>query len=403
MTHQDISIEKATLAGLFSQPNAIAELLQSLLNQVLQSQMDEHLNANKHERNAERVGFRNGNRPRKLYTRVGTIELLVPQTRDGSFCTELFKRYQRSEQAFVLGLMEMYVQGVSTRKVANITEALCGVTFSKSTVSNLCVNLDARVNAFRTRPLDGEYPVLMVDAMYVKARNADDSRVLSRAVLIMSAIRSDGFREIVGVETDCAENAVTWTDALKRLKSRGLKGVQLVVSDAHDGLIEAVKQTFNGATWQRCQVHLMRNIAGHTAAKHKAAVMAAAKLVFEAADMTEARRHLAAFSEAFNTIAPKAVVCMEDGFDDAVAVLHFPLKYRKRWRSTNMQERLNEEVRRRERVIRIFPNDEAVMRLVGAVLADINEQWSERKYLDMDEFVHWRAAQTKNNALILSA
>ena len=233
MTHQDISIEKATLAGLFSQPNAIAELLQSLLNQVLQSQMDEHLNANKHERNAERVGFRNGNRPRKLYTRVGTIELLVPQTRDGSFCTELFKRYQRSEQAFVLGLMEMYVQGVSTRKVADITEALCGVTFSKSTVSNLCVNLDARVNAFR-----------MVDAMYVKARNADDSRVLSRAVLIMSAIRSDGFREIVGVETDCAENAVTWTDALKRLKSRGLKGVQLVVSDAHDGLIEGSSPNF---------------------------------------------------------------------------------------------------------------------------------------------------------------
>lgn len=385
MTKQNISIEPSVLAGLLNNPEGLGQLVQGVLNEILQAQMSEHLNAQRYEHSEERTGMRNGNRARRLHTRVGTLTLQVPQTRDGSFCTDIYKRYQRNEQALVLAMMEMYVQGVSTRKVSAITEELCGTGFSKSLVSSLCVNLDARVKAFTNRRLDGEYPVLMVDAMYIKARNLDD-RVISRAVFIMSAVRKDGYREIVGLEVDNGENAFTWKEAFARLKARGLKGVQLVVSDAHEGIIESVKQQFTGASWQRCQVHLMRNIAACAPSKLKSAVMEAARLVFQASDMTEARQQLKAFGDAFQTRAPKSVDCLDEAFDDAMAVMEFPLKYRKRWRSTNMQERLNQEVRRRERVVRIFPNDDAAFRLIGAVLADINDAWMERRYLDMAEF-----------------
>ena len=231
MTKHNISIDPAVIAGLLNQPDGLSQLIEGVLNEVLQAQMKQHLNAERYEHSDERTGVRNGNRIRKIHTRVGTLKLQVPQTRDGSFCTDIFKRYQRNEQALVLAMMEMYVQGVSTRKVSAITEELCGTSFSKSLVSSLCVNLDARVKAFTNRRLDGEYPVLMVDAMYIKARRHDD-RVVSRAALIMSAVRSDGYREIVGLEIDNGENVFTWKEAFTRLKARGLKGVQLVVSDA---------------------------------------------------------------------------------------------------------------------------------------------------------------------------
>lgn len=385
MTKHDVSIEPAVLAGLLNNPEGLGQLVQGVLNEILQAQMSQHLNAERYEHADERTGVRNGNRIRKLHTRVGTLTLQVPQTRDGSFCTDIYKRYQRNEQALVLAMMEMYVQGVSTRKVSAITEELCGTGFSKSLVSSLSVNLDARVKAFTNRRLDGDYPVVMVDAMYIKARRHDE-RIVSRAVFIMTAVRSDGYREIIGLEIDNSENAFTWKEAFARLKARGLKGVQLVVSDAHEGIIESIKQQFTGASWQRCQVHLMRNIAASAPSRLKPVVIEAARLVFQASDMTEARRQLKAFGDTFQTRAPKSVNCLEEAFDDAMAVMAFPLKYRKRWRSTNMQERLNQEVRRRERVVRIFPNDVAAFRLIGAVLADINEAWMEQRYLDMAEF-----------------
>ena len=349
------------------------------------------MGADRHERSDERQGYRNGYRARTLYTRVGPVTLQVPQTRDGSFSTDIFKRYQRSEQAFVLALMEMVVQGVSTRKVSAITEELCGASFSKSTVSELCVGLDARVKVFNERSLEGEYPFVMVDALFIKSRQGD--RVVKRAALIASGIRADGYREIPGVQIGDSENYTTWEDMFKWLKGRGLSGVYFVISDDHCGITKAVDKHFQGATWQRCQVHLMRNLLGHSPTRLRGEVAAAAKRVFQAADMTEARRRLTEFVEQFDKSAPKVVACMEAGFEDAMAVMALPEKYRKRLRTTNMQERLNEEVRRRERVIRIFPNDESALRLIGALLAEQNEVWQERKYLDMDEFNEWVAAQ----------
>lgn len=406
MTDYNITIGKDLLPELLSGQDGLAKLIEGVLNQILEAQVSESLGADKHQRCDERIGYRNGYRPRRLQTRVGPVTLQVPQTRDGSFSTDIFKRYQRSEQAFVLALMEMVVNGVSTRKVSNITEELCGASFSKSTVSQLCTDLDARVRAFNERRFDGDrYPFIMVDAMFIKCR--EDDRVVSRAVLTVSGIRSDGYREILGLRIGDTESYATWDEAFKWLKSRGLKGVMYVVSDQHAGLVEAARKHFQGATWQRCQVHLMRNILGSCSVRHRKDVAEKAKLVFQAPDMEEARRRRDEFIKTFEKKAPKAVACLEEAFDDAMAVMALPEKYRKRLRTTNMQERLNEEIRRRERVIRIFPNDESAWRLIGALLAEQNEQWQSRRYLDMDEFNDWladREAEKSNvvgmNALI---
>ena len=369
----DVSVGKELLPGLLSSQDGLAKLVEAVLNQILEAQVAESLGADRHERTDERQGYRNGHRARTLYTRVGPVTLLVPQTRDGSFSTEIFKRYQRSEQAFVLALMEMVVQGVSTRKVSAITEELCGASFSKSTVSALCAGLDTRVRAFNERRLDADYPFVLVDALFIKSR--DDDRVVMRAALVVSGVRSDGYREILGIKIGNTESFATWDETFRWLKGRGLKGMAYVISDQHGGLTEAIAKHFSDATWQRCQVHLMRNILGNCQAKYRAEVAAGAKLVFQSADLDEARRRLAEFVERFGKSAAKAVACLEAGFEDAMAVMALPEKYRKRLRTTNMQERLNEEIRRRERVIRIFPNDESALRLIGAMLAEKNEVW----------------------------
>lgn len=400
MTDYNITVGKDLLPELLSSQDGLAKLVEGVLNQILEAQVTESLGADKHERSGERIGYRNGYRPRQLYTRVGPVTLQVPQTRDGAFSTDIFKRYQRSEQAFVLALMEMVVNGVSTRKVSNITEELCGASFSKSTVSQLCTGLDARVTAFNERRFDGDsYPFIMVDAMFIKCREGD--RVVSRAALTISGIRSDGYREILGLRIGDTESYATWEEAFKWLKARGLKGVMYVVSDQHAGLVEAARKHFQSATWQRCQVHLMRNILGSCSVRHRKNVAEKAKLVFQAPDMEEARRRRDEFIEAFEKKTPKAVACLEEAFDDAMAVMALPEKYRKRLRTTNMQERLNEEIRRRERVIRIFPNDESAWRLIGALLAEQNEQWLSRCYLNMDEFNDWLAEHEANKSNVV--
>jgi transposase-like protein len=391
MAGYDINVGRDLLPELLSGQNGLAQLVEAVLNQILEAQISETLGAERHERSDQRQGYRNGYRARTLYTRVGPVTLQVPQTRDGSFSTDIFRRYQRSEQAFVLALMEMVIKGVSTRKVSAITEELCGASFSKSTVSELCIGLDARVNVFNERRLQGEYPFVMVDALFIKSRQGD--RVVKRAALIASGIRTDGHREILGVQIGDSENSTTWEDMFKWLKGRGLCGVYFVISDDHCGITKAVDKYFQGATWQRCQVHLMRNLLGHSPTKLRGKVAAAAKLVLQSADMPEARRRLTEFIDQFDKSAPKAVACMESGFEDAMAIMALPEKYRKRLRTTNMQERLNEEIRRRERVIRIFPNDESALRMIGALLAEQNDVWQERKYLDMDEFKEWAEAQ----------
>jgi len=256
MTDYDIKLKPEDLVGLLTENDAMAQLVEDVVNQVLEAQMTEHLGAERYTHAAERQGYRNGHRIRHLYTRVGTLTLRVPQTRSGSLDTELFKRYQRSEQALLTTLMEMYLQGVSTRKVTKITEELCGASFSKSTVSDLCGELDKRIAAWKNRRFDGKkYPFLIVDVRR-------DHAIRSTGVLIAYGIHEKGHREVLGFTVADSETEAGWTELFRNLKERGLTGIDCVVSDAHAGLVSALKNQFQGAQWQRCPVHFIRNILG---------------------------------------------------------------------------------------------------------------------------------------------
>jgi len=391
MTDYEINVPGNLLSSLLSEQDGLAKLLEAVLNQLLDAQASEQVGAGRYERTDERVAYRNGYRPRQLYTRVGPLTLRVPQMRDGQFSTEIFSRYQRSEQALVLSLMEMVLNGVSTRKVTKITEELCGASFSKSTVSQLCLGLDARVTAFNERDL-GAFPFVIVDAMYFKAR--DGNAVQSKAALVVSGVNEQGHREILGLRIGDSESEGFWLDTFRWLKQRGLKGVRYVVSDDHSGLVNAAQRCFQGAIWQRCQVHFMRNVLSHTSAKHKQEMGEGLKRIFNSDNGKEARQKFNELAAQMENKAARAIDCLERGLEDALAVLALPSKYRRRLKSTNMQERLIQEIRRRERVIRIFPNEDSALRLMGALLAEIHEDWQGRRYLDMDAFHEWTEEQS---------
>jgi len=389
MAKIEVTIDDGVIEAI-SEGDGLAALLEPVLNEILEAEITEHLGAAKYERTDERVGERNGYYTRDLTTRVGTLELHVPRDRSGDFSTKLFDRYQRSEKALVLSMMEMVVNGVSTRKVRKITEKLCGREFSKSTVSELCKQLDEQVEAWAQRPLDEtSYPFVLVDAMQIKVRRQRAVRATS--ALIVVGINEDGYREILGVKIANSESKQSWLEMFRGLKRRGLHGVEVVTSDAHEGLVDALHQCFQGASWQRCQTHFRRNIIDKTPASQTDAMHEGLDTIFEA-DSTQAAR------EAFNELAAElegkadnALETLELGLEDATAVLNLPDKYRRRLRTTNMVERLIEEVRRREKVIRIFPNDASAWRLIGAYLAERHEVWSTRKrYLKMDEFDEWK-------------
>lgn len=403
MAQYQISVDSQLLHQLFlgnSQDAGVAKLLESVLNQVLQAQVTEQVEADRYERTERRQGYRNGFYPHGLHTRVGTITLSVPRIRGGKFSTELFMRYQRSEQALILAMMEMVVNGVSTRKVSQITEELCGTEFSKSTVSDLCKRLDPVVTAWNHRPLsDSRFPFVLVDALYLKVR--EDGRVRSRGVMLGIGVNTDGYREVLGLMLGDTESEESWTEFFSWLKSRGLRGVDLVVSDDHGGLVRSIRQQFQGVTWQRCQTHFMRNVLDATPKSLKDKIYTHVRAILEAPNPETARMLLQQTLAAYEEKATKAMRILEAGFDDATAVLGLPEKYRKRLRTTNSVERLNEEVRRRERVIRIFPNRESVIRLIGALLMEHDEKWAAgKKYLDMAEYLDWREGRPKMTAKV---
>ena len=319
----------------------------------------------------------------------------MPRFRDGKFSTELFARYQRSEQALVLALMEMVLNGVSTRKVTQVTEELCGAEFSKSTVSELCKQLDPVVKEWASRPLkDKTYPFLAVDALYIKVR--EGGRVRSRGVMIATGINENGSRELLGLQIGDTESEASWGSFFAELKHRGLHGVDLVTSDQHGGLVKAVRTHFQGVTWQRCQTHFMRNILDASPKSLRQEIKAHVRAILWAANMEMSRALLKETTEAFAQTAPKAMQVLEEGFDDATAVLALPADVRVRTRTTNNVERLNEELRRRERVIRIFPNRDSVFRLFGALLMELNDKWTcEKKFIDLQEYHAWRKVQAK--------
>ena len=401
MTQVQINLDTEILHGLFSKEgrdDAFSKLLETILNQVLSHQATEQLGAAPYERNDCRTAYRNGSRNRKLTTRIGTITLEVPRFRSGEFSTSLFTRYQRSEQALVLAMIEMVINGVSTRKVKAVTEELCGTNFSKSTVSSLCKALDPEIKNFRNRPLNKHYPFVIVDAIYIDIRK--NGRVRSVGFLNAIGISEDGHREILGFTIADSESENSWGNFFQSLKFRGLNKVDLVVSDNHSGLVKAVKKKFHGTSWQRCQTHFSKNMLDATPKRFKSDIKNWLTALYDSINMAKAREIKQEIIDTFEKSAPKALDVLENGFEDILAIIALPVKYRKRLRTSNGIERLNEEIRRRERVIRIFPNENSAIRLIGALLVEQHEKWSTgKKYFNMEEYYEFINKKKKNKLI----
>ncbi|WP_309723577.1 IS256 family transposase [Armatimonas sp.] len=395
MAQFEIIVDEADLSKLFT-GQGLSGLVEQVLNQVLAHQVTAALKAQPGERTQERVGYRNGTREREMQTRIGTITLKVPRTREGEFSPDLWERYQRSEQAFVLALCEMVLQGVSTRKVEAITEVLCGAAFSKSQVSKLCLVLDPLVKTWRERPL-GVFPFILVDAIVVKIR--EDGRVRQCALLIACGIDEAGYRHVLGFALGDKESETSWSEFFTSLKVRGLTGVEFVISDDHAGLVKAIGGSFAGATWQRCQAHFIRNLSDACPKTEVEAFLGSAKQVLHAPDLASARTRLRETCQTFEKRCSKAVALLESAFDEVTSVLILPTKYHRLLRTSNSQERLNEEIRRRDRVIRIYPNRASCERLLGALLMEFDEAMTTGKvYTNMDEYHTWRLERSEEHA-----
>ena len=358
-------------------------LVQSVVQEVLEAEMSEFLGADKHERTPLRRGYRSGYYRRRLVTRVGKIELQVPQERDGRFSTKVFERYQRSEKALVSALCEMYIQGVSTRKVKRITEELCGHEVSAGTISNLNRKLDGELERFARRALEQDYPYLVVDARYEKVR--EDGLIRSRAVLLAIGISWDGRREVLGVELASRESNSSWKEFTLGLKERGLRGVELVISDDHPSLERAIREVLPEAAWQRCYVHFLRNARDHLSRKADPDCLLELRRLYDRRSMEESRKDLCSRLDKWGDRYPRLCEWVEDNIEETFTFYRWPAAHHKHLKSTNMLERVNEELRRRTHVIRIFPNAESCLRLVRALAVEIHEGWIEQhRYLNME-------------------
>jgi transposase-like protein len=361
----------------------VRQLVERTVQQVLEAEMTSFLGAETYERSGERRGWRNGFKPRTLKTRVGELELMVPKDRNGEFQTELFERYQRSEKAFVAALLQMYVEGVSTRKVTAITEALCGLEVSKSQVSALTAKLDAEIAEWRTRPLSEAYPYLIFDARYEKVRRGGS--VVSQGVLVAIGISAAGYREVLGCWVAESESEASWSAVFNELKQRGLRGVLYVVSDDHQGMVKAIARHFQGAVWQRCQVHFVRNALALCGQQQRPQVLRLMKTVTEAPTREAAKAALSVAVAELEKKAPKVARLLEDSGEEILGVYALPEAHRKRMRTTNMLERQNQELKRRTRVVRVFPHEQSCLRLIAALLMETNQEWMGRIYLRMEE------------------
>ena len=392
---QSMTFEEALQVILSSEgDNPLRAMLELAAQGALEVEMSEHVGARPYERSEGRTGYRNGHRVRILTTAVGDLNLLVPQDRDGTFQTSLFERYQRSDKAFVLALMEMYLKGVSTRKVADITEKLCGKCFSSQQVSKLARELDRTILQWRERPLTGSYPYLIVDARYEKVRVG--GRVVSMGILIALGINEDGMREILDVEVADTENATTWSDLFKRLKKRGLSGVLLVTSDDHEGIKAAVGRHFQGAAWPRCQFHFLRNVLPLATRAQRKVLHSDLRSIFDSPDVDTAWRRINDVLSNWRDLKCEVADRIEEEIEETCAVLAFPQSHRKRIRTTNALERLNQELRRRTRVARIFPNEASALRLIASLAMEQSEEWETgRQYLDASLLEGWSLADER--------
>ena len=358
-------------------------MVQAVIQEVLEAEMSEALGAAKGERSEGRVGHRSGYYGRSLITRVGKIELRVPQDRQGRFSTEIFERYQRSEKALVSALSEMYVQGVSTRKVKAITEELCGHEFSASSISAINKRMDGELERFAKRKLSEPFPYLILDARYEKVR--ESGVIASQAVMIAIGVDWDGRRQVLAVEMANRESCSSWRDFLVGLRERGLHGVEFIVSDNHAGLKAAIREIHTGSAWQRCYVHFLRNALDYMPRKADDDCLQELRWLYDRRDLSEARRDLAAWLGKWSGKYKRLTDWVEENIEETFSFYRLPLAHHKHMKSSNMLERFNEEIKRRTHVVRIFPNTESCLRLVRALAVETHEGWLEaNRYLNME-------------------
>jgi putative transposase len=357
-------------------------IVQLAIQEFLEAEMNDALGATKGERTEGRLGYRSGYYPRKFITRVGTMELRVPQDRQGRFSTEIFERYQRSEKALVAALIEMYIQGVSTRKIKAVSEELCGHEFSASTISELNSRLDEELERFARQRLEAEYPYLIIDARYEKVR--EDGVIRSRAVLVAIGIDWEGRRRIIGVELANRETATSWRHFLLGLKQRGLAGVCLAITDDHPGLKRAIAEVLPEAAWQRCYVHFLRNALDYLPRKSHDDCLTELRWLYDRRDAAEAHLHLRSWLERWSPKYPKLCSWVEEHIEETWTFYRQPREHHKHIKSTNLLERLNQELKRRTHVLRIFPSPQSCLRLIRALASEQHEEWLHGPvYLDM--------------------
>lgn len=386
MTHHPDNTLLETICELLDEYgfDGLAEAVTIVLNEAMKVERARHLRAGPYERTEERRGYANGFKAKTVKSRLGELQLAVPQVREGDFYPTSLEKGLRSERALKVALAEMYVQGVSTRKVADITEKLCGFAVTSSEVSRAAGALDEQLSAWRERPL-GAYPYVYLDARYEKVRHG--GVVIDVAVLLAAGVLPDGRREVLGCSVALSEQEVHWRDFLGALKDRGLHGIKLFVSDAHEGLKAARKAIFPAVPWQRCQFHLQKNATTYVPRRSmRRQVAADLRTIFNAPDAAEAGRYLELFVATYQQAAPQLAAWAETAVPEALTVFQFPQAHRRRLRTSNMLERLSREIKRRTRVATLFPNTASCQRLVTAVVMEISEEWQTgRRYLSFEE------------------